>query len=267
MPSNPPPPKKAPAVDLRSKYHLAPQPANVSKISGLVQGRASASMDEITEIINTDSGVTQRLISLAYPKQQARLGATVQMATSRLGVNRVIVVMVGDLLTKAVVETFATMTEMELKAAEGHTLSLTDHGYLTGSVRFTGEATGQVTLAFAPHLSLLVTAKLMGGEMGGDDHTPEVMNDTIGELVNIVTGNLQSKLSDAGLPSEVSLPEVKYLMSLPKDPGTGGSFDEFYFRNGTHILVVQLIIDPSAPKAAALRAPPTKGTTWRANGA
>jgi hypothetical protein len=68
------------------------------------------------------------------------------------------------------------------------------------------------------------------------------------------------------MPSEVGLPEVKYMASLPKDPGAGGSFDEFYFRSGTHILVVQLVIDPSAPKASALRAPPTKGTTWRANG-
>jgi len=262
-----PPPKKEPAVDLRAKYHLAPQPVNVTKISGLVKGRASASMDEITEIINSDSGVTQRLIGLAYPKPQARLGATVQMATSRLGVNRVIVVLVGDLLTKAVVETFATMAEVELKTAELNNISLTDHGYRTGSVRFTGEASGQVTLAFSPHLSLLVTAKLMGGELGADDHTKEVTNDAIGELVNIVTGNLQSKLSDAGLPSEVGLPEVKYAMSLPKDPGTGGSFDQFYFRSGTHLLVVQLSIDPSAPKASPMRAPPNHGTAWRANGA
>ena len=258
------PPKKAPAVDLRAKYQLAPQPANVAKISGLVNGRENASMDEITEIIKSDSGVTQRLLSLAYPKQQARLGATVQMATARLGVNRVIVVLVCDLLNKAVVETFQTMAEMELKTAEVQNFCLTDHGYLTGSVRFAGEANGQVTLAFSPHLSMLITAKLVGGAMG-DDATVGVMNDTIGELVNIVTGNLQSKLSDAGLPSEVALPEVKYLHSLPKDPGTGGSFDEFYFRNGTHLLVVQLSIDPSAPKKAALRAPPTHGTSWRAN--
>ena len=73
----------------------------MQKIAGLAKGRESASMDEITEIISTDSGVTQRLMSMAYPKTAARLGATVQMATSRLGVNRVIVVMVGDLLTKA----------------------------------------------------------------------------------------------------------------------------------------------------------------------
>ncbi len=83
-PPSPGSPMKSPN-DLRAKYQLPAQPPNVQKIAGLVKGRASASMDEITEIINSETGVTQRLISMAYPRQQARQGATVQMATSRLG--------------------------------------------------------------------------------------------------------------------------------------------------------------------------------------
>jgi CheY-specific phosphatase CheX len=269
MPNNPAPKgfPANPGDDLRAKFNLSPQPLSVTKIAGLVQGRASASMEEITEIINTNSGVTQKLISLAYPRQAARLGATVAMATSRLGVNRVIVVMVGDLLAKAVVETFETMVEMTLETADTTAISLADHGYLTGSVRFKGENSGQVTLAFSPHLALLITAKIMGGDLGGEEHTPDIINDAIGELVNIVTGSLQSKLSDAGLPSEVGLPEVKYQATLPKDAAVnGGSNDQFFFRCGVHTLVVHLSIDPSAPKPA-LRAPPTHGTSWRANGA
>jgi CheY-specific phosphatase CheX len=257
-----------PPVDLRTKYNLAPQPVSVDKIAGLVKGRASASMEEITEIIDSNTGVTQKLISLAYPKQAARLGATVQMATSRLGVNRVIVVMVGDLLTKSVIETFETMVEMTLEVSDG-TVPLADHGYLTGTVRFTGENSGQVTLAFSPHLSLLITAKVMGGDLGGEEHTPAIINDAVGELVNIVTGSLQSKLSDAGLRSEVGLPVVQYSSTLPREAAiAGGSNDHFYFRCGVHTLVAHLSVDPSAPKASfAQRAPPTHGTTWRANGA
>jgi CheY-specific phosphatase CheX len=257
-----------PPVDLRTKYNLAPQPVSVDKIAGLVKGRASASMEEITEIIDSNTGVTQKLISLAYPKQAARLGATVQMATSRLGVNRVIVVMVGDLLTKSVIETFETMVEMTLEVNDAP-VPLADHGYLTGTVRFTGENSGQVTLAFSPHLSLLITAKIMGGDLGGEEHTPEIINDAVGELVNIVTGSLQSKLSDAGLRSEVGLPEVRFVSTLPREAAIeGGSSDQFNFRCGVHTLVAHLSVDPSAPKAsAAQRAPPTHGANWRANGA
>jgi CheY-specific phosphatase CheX len=258
-PGAPKPPLKS-QEDLRAKYQLAPQPANVKKIAGLANGRESATMEEITEIISTDSGVTQRLMTLAYPRQTARLGATVQMATSRLGVNRVIVVMVGDLLTKAVIETFETMLSMKLEIDDPTMISLADHGYLTGTVRFKGENNGQVTLAFSPHLSLVLATTLLGCDLD-EEQSPETINDTIGELVNIVTGNLQSKLCDAQLRSEVGLPEVKFEQTLPKEEVPGGSFDQFYFRSGMHTLVVSLSIDPSKPKA-----PMTKGNSWRANG-
>jgi CheY-specific phosphatase CheX len=255
----------SPANDLRAKYNLGPQPIGVQKISGLVKGRASASMEEITEIINTDSGITQRLISQAYPRQAARLGATVQMATSRLGINRVIVVMVGDLLTKAIIETFSTMAGMDLQLLNSATMSLGDHGYLTGTVRFDGETTGQVTIAFSPIFSMGVAAHLLGSSLD-DELSPEAINDVIGELVNIITGNLQSKLSDSGLPSTVGLPQVAFQSALRKEAVSGGSSDFFYFSHGVHTLVANLSIDPSSlPKPASGRAPATHGNSWRAN--
>jgi chemotaxis protein CheX len=260
-----------PLPDLRAKFQLPPQPENVDKLAGLVKGRESASMEEISEIISTTtSGVTQRLMTLAYPRQQARLGATVQMATSRLGVNRVIVVMVGDLLVKAVLETFKTMVGMELEQEELSPVGMSDHGFLTGSVKFTGQTTGQVSLSFSPHLSLVMGAHLLGGSLD-EELPPEAINDALGELVNIVTGNLQSKLCDAGLPSEVGLPAVTFSSALPKETVEGGSNDQFFFRWGTHAIAVSLSIDPSSqPTAAAAparRAPSTQGTGWRANGA
>ena len=250
--------------DLRAKFQLPAQPVNVEKIANLSKGRDLATMEEITEIISTDSGVTQRLISMAYPKKDARLGATVQMATSRLGVNRVIVVMVGDLLGKAVLETFETMVGMPLEVEENTAVSMADHGFLTGSVRFTGESNGLVTLAFSPHFGLMIASRLLGGDM--DEHSPEAINDVIGELVNIVTGNLQSKLCDAGLSSEVGLPQVSFQKTLPDEAVPGGSNDRFFFRHGMHTIAVCLSIDPSTQSApTAPKAPTTHGTVWRAN--
>jgi CheY-specific phosphatase CheX len=244
--------------DLREKFQLAPQPESVSKIAGLVNGRANASMDEIAKIINSeDHSVTQRLITLAYPRANARIGATVQMATSRLGVNKVIVVMVGDLLTQSVLETFETMLSMPLEK-DASAISL-DDGYLVGTVKFTGQTNGKVTLAFSPHFSMVLAAHLLETNLG-DELAPEAINDVIGEIANVITGNLQSRLSDAGMPSEVSLPEVRFQSSLSKE----GIADQFYFRHGLHTLIVQLTIDPSAQPVK--KAPSTHGTSWRANG-
>jgi hypothetical protein len=79
-----------------------------------------------------------------------------------------------------------------------------------------------------------------------DKHPPDVINDVIGEIVNIVTGNLQSRLCDAGFPSEVGLPEVKYQSSLPNDTVPGGCSDQFFFRQGMYSLAVNLSIDPQS---------------------
>jgi len=216
-------------------------------------------MEEITEIIDTDHVVTQRLITMAYPRPAARQGATVQMATSRLGVNRVIVVMVGDLLTQALMETFDTMVSLPVEIGDSSAMPLSEHGYLTASVKFTGQATGQVTLAFSPHLSLLIATKLLGGIL--EDHALEAVHDAIGELVNIITGSLQSKLCDAGLPSEVGLPNVNYQTALPKESVPGGSLDQFFFCHGVHTIAVTLSLDPSgarAPSPRGIRGAPTK---------
>jgi CheY-specific phosphatase CheX len=230
---------------VRAKFQLPPQPDAVEKIVGLVNGKNKSSMDEIVKIIDTERRVPQRLITMAFPKAAARLGATVQMATSRLGINRVIVVIIGDLLTQAVIETFQTMAAMTLELEDPAAVPEPDQFYLTGTVKFTGKTNGQVTLAFPPPMRMLMVARLLGGDMD-DTHPPEVIHDVIGEIVNIVTGNLQSLLCDAGFPSEVGLPEVRYQTGLPRDPMPGGTSDQFYFRQGMYNLAVNLSIDPKS---------------------
>jgi CheY-specific phosphatase CheX len=231
--------------ELRARFGLSPQPANVQKIVGLVKARKESSMDEIVKIIDGDCAVTDRLVAMAYPRPAARLGATMQMATARLGVNRVIVVMIGDLLKQAVVDTFQTMFSIALEVEDSSALPMGGYDMWGGCVKFSGQNNGEVTLTFTRPLSLLVVAHLMGGTL--DDHyAPEVISDAVGEIVNIVTGNLQSRLADAGFPSEVEVPQVRMMSSVPKDTIPGGSSDQFFFRNGIYRVGVNLGIAPFA---------------------
>jgi CheY-specific phosphatase CheX len=228
---------------LRARYKLAPLPSGVEKIVGLMEGREKATLQEITTIINADRMMTQKLITAAFPKLAARDGATVQMATSRLGIDRVIMMMVGDLLNQAVLDTFETMVSIPLEVDDGSMLPPAHGGQLMASVKFTGKANGEVTLAFSPYLGVLITARLLGGNIE-DRYPPEVVNDAVGEIVNIITGNLQSRLCDAGLPSEVALPVVKLQNVFPTVTVLGGSSDRFYFRHSAYGLGVNLCIAP-----------------------
>jgi len=229
--------------DLRARFNLPPLPGGVDQIAGLVKGRETASLQEITTIINRDKAVTQRCMLTAFPKPAAREGATLSMATTRLGLSRVISLIVADLLQLAILDTFKTMVSLELKAEDSALLHVPTDGFLMGSARFTGRATGDVLLAFPHAFSRFLTAHLMGGRM--DEKWPaETIHDTVGELVNIVTGNLQSRLSDAGLPSEMGMPEVKQAVVFPTVTILGGSSDRFYYRKGEHYLGVNLCISP-----------------------
>jgi CheY-specific phosphatase CheX len=240
---NPRPTPPPPAKDLRAQFNLAPVPSGVEQIAGLVNGKDTASMEQITRIINRDRQVTQRCMLTAYPKASARDGATLEMATTRLGLSRVISLIVADLLQQAVVDTFNTMVSLEMKSEDPATMPIPPGGLLVGSVRFTGRATGDVLLAFPHQFSRYLTMVLLGGDIN-DKYQPETINDAIGELVNIVTGNLQSRLTDAGLPSEMGLPEVKFQPIFPSVTILGGSSDRFYYRSGSHHLGVNLCISP-----------------------
>lgn len=229
--------------ELRARYGLRPLPPGVGKIAGLVKERQTASMDRITKIIGADSVMTQRLVTMAFPKVAARTGATVNSATSRLGVNRVILVIVGDILKEAVTETFETMISIPLQMDDLSEMPISQPGQLTGTVKFKGKANGQVTLAFSRNLTILVAARLTGGNLE-DEYSEEILRDAIGEIVNIVTGNLQSRLHDAGLESEVGLPEVTRPSSFPNDTIPGGSSERFFFHQGMNNLTVNLSIAP-----------------------
>jgi CheY-specific phosphatase CheX len=234
--------------DLRSKFGLAPQPANVNKIAGLAQAKSNASMDELVKIIDADRSSTERMVAMAYPRPAARIGATMQMATARLGVNRVIVVLIGDLLKQAVIDTFQTMFSIGLETEDETALPMGGYDMWTGTVKFTGQNNGEVTLAFSRPLSLLVVANLTGGTL--DDQYPrEVVSDAVGEIVNMVTGSLQSRLTDAGFPSQVEVPKVKLASSLPKETIPGGSSDDFFFRNGIYRIGANLCLAPFSATA------------------
>jgi len=239
----------APQKDLRAHFKLAPVPGGVEQIAGLVRAKETASMQEITRIIKRDTAVTQRCMMTAYPKADARENATLDMATTRLGVSRVISLIVADLLHQAVVETFSTMIGLEMKSEDPSQMPVPPSGFIIGSARFSGRATGDVLLAFPQAFGRSITAHLLGGAPD-ERWEPETIFDALGELVNIVTGNLQSRLADANLPSEMGLPLVKQQAVFPSVTILGGSSERFYFRSGGHHLGVNLCIAPFSQRAA-----------------
>ena len=91
-------------------------------------------------------------------------------------------------------EVFDTMLSMELN--EQDTLSLADGSRIVGSVSLAGSVSGTVNIHVSRHLfAAQITANMLGMEIDEIESDEEV-HDVIGELSNMIGGDLKSRLCD-----------------------------------------------------------------------
>ena len=224
--------------DIRNRFHLPPLSPNVQKIAQLVSGRESAPMDEIVKILNCDASLSTRIITMAYPRVAARAGATVESAVSRLGIEYLIVLLIGELLSRAVKETFATMVSIKLEIGDPAKRPADRTQFHAAFVDFTGRANGRVLLEFSPELGYGIASRLLGET----NFSAELLTDAIGELVNIVTGNLQSQLDALGLGSKMQTPKPATKAIVEQKGIAGSRTEDMYFFEGPLDLCVHLCI-------------------------
>jgi CheY-specific phosphatase CheX len=113
----------------------------------------------------------------------------------------------GTCLTATVERVFSTMISLKTE-----TLRIDDLGTsadenlppVTGSVSFAGAVTGVVYFSMNTALSKALTSRISGG----DSPTESEENDVIGELTNMITGNMKTALADKGYNSSLSIPSV-----------------------------------------------------------
>jgi CheY-specific phosphatase CheX len=74
---------------------------------------------------------------------------------------------------------------------------------IAGAIGLSGKVSGIVYTAFSDDLARMVAGKIMGGEAGEQE-----MCDVVGELTNMITGNLKSRLCDMGFNCSLSIPSV-----------------------------------------------------------
>ena len=114
---------------------------------------------------------------------------------------------------------------------------------MLGTIGFSGKAAGRVYLRLSVDSAKLIAARILGLEPS-DLTTPAEVNDTIGELLNIVTGNFKSNLCDAGLDCSLEPAQVERTskVTIPKVPG--GGLERMAFRAPGLLLFVDVAVNP-----------------------
>lgn len=110
-------------------------------------------------------------------------------------------------INNAAIEVFDMMLSMEIEPCEVNDTALVDGGRIVGAVSFAGDVTGNVSVQVTQSFGEVITANMLGIDIEEIEDDEEV-NDAVGELSNMIGGNLKSRFCDSGFPCELSIPSV-----------------------------------------------------------
>jgi flagellar motor switch protein FliN len=162
-------------------------------------------------------------------------------------------------LADAAVDVFETMFSIRLDRMQPASAAGLDGMRYISSVCFAGDATGIVSLHVSQEMSRLMAANMLGMEPEEVEGTAEI-EDMLGELGNIVGGNLKSALTDTGLRCALSTPSFTVGSDFQIESLNLERFERVEFRYGDHFLFVEMGLKISelakAPAGAAKAAPP-----------
>ncbi|HEY1171437.1 MAG TPA: chemotaxis protein CheX [Verrucomicrobiae bacterium] len=160
---------------------------------------------------------------------------------------------IEQLIGTAVSEVFGTMLNLPVAPEPKDTPIKNGEPHVASSVGFIGRLTGVVFLYSTNSFAKCMTSKLLGleeHEVDGD----EMVNDAMGELANMVVGNIKSRLSDRGMPCVLTIPSIVRGQHLSIEPVSSTQRRVFSFQSHKNQLVVELLLKDvtSAEQASRL---------------
>jgi chemotaxis protein CheX len=150
-------------------------------------------------------------------------------------------------VTNAVRGVFKTMLSMPLELEEPPNIaSVTTGKHIIGTVGFAGAAMGNVSLFASRDFAREITAAMLGmglDEIGGD----EEVHDVVGEVCNMVGGDLKSRLCDAGFTCSLSIPSITYGDSFTIESKGWDRHERYGVRNSHHSALLEVYIKAANP--------------------
>jgi len=140
---------------------------------------------------------------------------------------------------KSVFETMLSMRLVPEDPPNRHSVTTGQH--VVGTVGFAGAIMGNVNIFVSRQFARTMTAAMLGmaeEDIGSD----EEVNDVIGEVCNMVGGDLKSRLCDAGFSCSLSIPSITYGDSFKVESKGWDRHEQFGFRNSHHSALLEVYI-------------------------
>ena len=142
-------------------------------------------------------------------------------------------------VSEAVIDVFDTMLSLKLKPADAVSVETLEGIRNVSSVSFSGDANGIVIIHAGDSFSREMAAEMLGREVE-EIESDEEIRDMLGEMGNIVGGNLKSVFIDAGLMCALSTPSLTTGSDFKIEALDIENFEKLAFRCGKNVIVVEL---------------------------
>ena len=111
-----------------------------------------------------------------------------------------------ELVINAVNNVFDMMLDMKVEISDADSQEIVDGNKIVGAVSFAGDLMGSVSIHVSDTFARIMAAAMLGMEV--EEIEGEEINDVIGELSNMIGGDLKSRFCDLGFPCQLSIPSV-----------------------------------------------------------
>ncbi|MBC2712628.1 MAG: flagellar motor switch protein FliN [Desulfosarcina sp.] len=142
-------------------------------------------------------------------------------------------------IESTLIETFDAMMSMALETVDDNVATGLDDSRMVGAIHFGGEVVGVMSFNLSEAFARTVTAAMLGSE-ADEIKSIEEIKDVIGELANIVAGNLKTEFLDAGLTCVISTPSITSGSDFKIDPVDIATPVKFTFRHQDDYVLVEL---------------------------
>jgi chemotaxis protein CheX len=112
-----------------------------------------------------------------------------------------------QLVTSAVTELFGTMLHMQMLKVPVQEGFGNNETHVAGVVGFIGKLSGVVYVYTTNSFAHRITSILLGLQ-DSEVEDGEMVNDAMGEMANMLVGQMKSRLTDRGIPCVLTIPSV-----------------------------------------------------------
>ena len=112
-----------------------------------------------------------------------------------------------DLVKGAISEVFSTMLSIKTEPDAALAIVNTSEPHVASAVGFIGQVTGVVFIYSSDTFARVITSRMLGMDPKEVD-SEEMINDSMGELGNMVVGHIKSRLCDRGMSCVLTIPSI-----------------------------------------------------------